>query len=226
MSKVDAYLAKQSILSKANYQFWKMVTTGSLRILTRMRVEGRENVPTSGGFVVAPVHRSYVDTPISATVSRRRLRYMAKDSMWKNRTVGWLISSVGGFPVTRGTTDIEALRRCFLLLRQGEPLVMFPEGERKSGPIVQPLFEGAAYVAARENVPIIPVGIGGSERVMPKGARIIYPRKVYVLIGKPIYPMVSDNGRAPRSEVKRLTAELHEELQRLFDIAEARVGVR
>lgn len=221
MSKVDAYLAKQSLLSKANYQFWKAMTTGTTRIITRMYVEGRENVPKTGSFVLAPIHRSYIDTPISAVVTSRRLRYMAKDSMWKKPWFGWLISSVGGFPVSRGTTDIEALKRCFLLLDQGEPIVMFPEGERKSGPIVRPLFEGAAYVAARGNVPIIPVGIGGSEAVMPRGARFIHPHKVRVIVGKPIHPVIPENGRAPRSEVKRLTAELHDELQRLFDEAEA-----
>jgi 1-acyl-sn-glycerol-3-phosphate acyltransferase len=226
MSKVDAYLAKQSVLSKFNYQFWKFVISGTTRIITRMRIEGRENVPKTGGFVLAPVHRSYIDTPISAAVTRRRLRYMAKDSMWKTPWVGWLISSVGGFPVSRGTTDIEALKRCFLLLGQGEPIVMFPEGERKSGPIVQPLFEGAAYVAARGNVPIIPVGIGGSEAVMPKGAKMIRPRKVRVIIGKPIYATVGENGRPPRSEVKRVTAELHDELQRLFDSAQATIKQR
>ena len=226
MSKVDAYLAKQNMLSKVNYQFWKALTTGTTRIITRMQVEGRENVPKTGGFVLAPVHRSYIDTPISAAVTRRRLRYMAKDSMWKSPLFGWLISSVGGFPVSRGTTDIEALKRCFVLLSQGEPIVMFPEGERKSGPIVHTLFEGAAYVAARGNVPIIPVGIGGSEAVMPKGAKMIRPHKVRVIVGKPIHPRVSDNGRAPRSEVKRLTAELHDELQRLFDSAQAAVPQR
>ena len=226
MSKVDAYLAKQSVLSKFNYQFWKFVISGATRLVTRMRVEGRENVPKTGGFVLAPVHRSYIDTPISAAVTGRRLRYMAKDSMWKTPWVGWVISSVGGFPVSRGTTDIEALKRCFLLLGQGEPIVMFPEGERKSGPIVQPLFEGAAYVAARGNVPIIPVGIGGSEGVMPRGAKMIYPRKVRVIIGKPIYPTVAENGRTPRSEIKRLTAQLHDELQRLFDAAQAAVPSR
>jgi 1-acyl-sn-glycerol-3-phosphate acyltransferase len=224
MTKVDAYIAKQSFLSKANYQFWRLVVAGSLRVYTRMTIEGKDNVPTSGAFVVAPIHRSAVDTPITSLITRRRLRFMAKDSIWKHRWVGWLISSVGGFPVTRGTTDLEALRRCFELLGEGEPLVMFPEGERKSGPLVQPLFEGAAYVAARGNVPIIPVGIGGSEPVMPKGAKFLYPHKVHVIVGKPMYPVVSDNGRAPRSEVKRLTAELHEELQKLFDAAQAHAG--
>jgi 1-acyl-sn-glycerol-3-phosphate acyltransferase len=103
--------------------------------------------------------------------------------------------------------------------------VIFPEGERKSGPIVQPLFEGAAYIATRANVAIIPVAIGGSERVMPKGAKFIYPHKVRIIIGKPMHPVVSAGGRTPRSEVKRLTADLHEELQRLFDEVQVSVGL-
>ncbi|MEO6123384.1 MAG: lysophospholipid acyltransferase family protein [Ilumatobacteraceae bacterium] len=225
MSKVETFLADQSRLSKANYQIWKTLITGTTRLVTRITVEGKEHVPTTGGFILAPVHRSYIDTPIAAVVTRRRLRYMAKDSMWNNRAFGWWISSVGGFPVSRGTTDIEALKRCFQLLKVGEPIVMFPEGERKSGPIVQPLFEGAAYVAVRGNVAIIPVGIGGSERVLPKHAKFIHPHKVRVIVGEPIYPIVGDNGRASRSEVKRVTAELHDALQGLFDRAERRPTV-
>jgi 1-acyl-sn-glycerol-3-phosphate acyltransferase len=207
------------------YQFCKGATTGTIRIITRMRVEGKENLPVTGGYVLAPVHRSYVDTPIAAGVARRRLRFMGKDTMWKKRWSGWLLSSVGGFPVTRGSTDIEALKRAIHLLQNGEPLVLFPEGERKSGPVVQPLFEGAAFIAARCGVPIIPVGIGGSERVMPKGAKLIYPHKVRVIIGKPIMPIMAENGRAPRSEVKRLTAQLHLDLQELFDRAQLAAGV-
>jgi len=226
MSEVESFFADQSFWSKASYQFWKAIATGFIRLMTRMTVDGKENLPRTGSYVLAPVHRSYVDTPIAAGVTRRRMRFMGKDSMWKNKPFGWLLSSVGGFPVTRGTTDIEALKRCIHVLNNGEPLVMFPEGERKSGPIVQPLFEGAAYVACRGRVPIIPVGIGGSERVMPKGAKFIYPRKVRVIVGQPIYPLIDGNGRAPRSEVKRLTAELHEQLQILFDEAQTRVGLK
>lgn len=222
MTQFKSNLASQSLASKAFYQFGKFLVAGFVRVWTRIRVEGRENVPTRGGFVVAPVHRSYIDTPITATITRRRLRFMAKDTMWRNPKIGWTLSAVGGFPVTRGSSDIEALKRCLQLLDAGEPLVMFPEGERKSGPIVQPLFEGAAYVASRARVPIIPVGIGGSERAMPKGATFIYPRKVRVIVGEPIHPQVGESGRAPRTEVKRLTEELHAALQVLFDEAQAR----
>ena len=72
--------------------------------------------------------------------------------------------------------------------------MLFPEGERKTGPIVQPLFDGAAYVAVKAGVPIVPVGIGGSERAMPKGAKFISPRKVHVVIGKPILQTTAVTG--------------------------------
>ena len=112
-----------------------------------------EHVPTEGAFILAPVHRSNMDTPIAACVTRRRLRYMGKDTLWKKQPYRWLLSSLGGFPVTRGSADREALKRCIQVLQAGEPLVLFPEGERKSGPLVHPLFDGAAYVACRRAVP-------------------------------------------------------------------------
>lgn len=223
--KVETFLAGQGAGSRAFYAVARAIVAGFTRVWTRLRVEGREHVPASGAFVLAPVHRSNMDTPIAACVTRRRLRFMGKDTMWKVRPAGWLFSALGGFPVVRGTADREALHRCIAVLEAGEPLVLFPEGERKSGPTVQPLFDGAAYVALKAGVPIVPVGIGGSEAVMPKGARFIRPRKVHVIVGEPIHPPASVTGsRVPRSAIREVTAELHTTLQRLFDEASARVG--
>ncbi|HET6812187.1 MAG TPA: lysophospholipid acyltransferase family protein [Acidimicrobiales bacterium] len=191
----------------------------------RTRYEGRENVPSSGPYVVAPVHRSNLDTLIVGGISPRRLRFMGKDSLWKTRFFGALFSALGAFPVHRGSADREALRLSIDVLKAGEPLVMFPEGTRQSGPTVQPLFEGAAYVACRAGVPIVPVGIGGSEAAMPKGSKMIRPAKVAVVVGRPLLPPApSDSGRVPRAAVHELTGQLHAELQTLFDAARHRVG--
>jgi 1-acyl-sn-glycerol-3-phosphate acyltransferase len=195
------------------------------RALTCTTVEGREHLPRSGPFILAPVHRSYIDTPIVACITRRRLRYMGKDTMWQRRWSGWLLSGLGGFPVTRGSADREALRRCIVVLDGGEPLVLFPEGERKSGPVVQPLFDGAVYVAAKAQVPIVPVGIGGSERVMPKGVRRVRPHRVHVIIGPPLPPPPLAGKRIQRDELSATSAALHRELQRLFDAAQDHLGL-
>jgi 1-acyl-sn-glycerol-3-phosphate acyltransferase len=225
VSQVDSFLAGNSWASKAWYRFGRTVVVVITRALTFTTVEGREHLPASGAFIVAPIHRSYVDTPIIACITRRRLRYLGKDTMWKRRWSAWLLSGLGGFPVTRGSADREALRRCIVVLDGGEPLVLFPEGERKSGPVVQPLFDGAVYVAAKSQVPIVPVGIGGSERVMPKGVRMVRPHKVHVVIGPPLPPPPLAGKRIQRDELAATSAALSGELQRLFDQAQRHVGL-
>lgn len=227
MSRPDSFVVGSSRASLAFYRFARFLVAVITRSYTRMAIVGREHIPATGPFVLAPVHRSYVDTPIAGCLTTRRLRFMGKDSMWKVRWVGWVLSALGAIPVTRGTADREALRRSVELLESGEPMVLFPEGERKEGPVIQPLFDGAVYVALKARVPIVPVGIAGSERVMPKGARFIFPKKVHVVIGAPIVPEAGDlpeGSRVPRAVLAQQSALLHAELQRLFDLAMTRVG--
>jgi 1-acyl-sn-glycerol-3-phosphate acyltransferase len=224
MSKPNTFLAGNGLGSRVFYVVRYWIVVPITRLYTRMTINGREHIPKRGAYVLAPVHRSYVDTPIAGCVTSRRLRFMGKDSMWKNRQLGWLCSALGGFPVTRGTADREAMSRCMAVLEGGEGLVLFPEGERKSGPTVHPLFDGAVYIAIKAGVPIVPVGIGGSEKVMPKKAKFVYPRKVHIEVGPPIQPPVMpDGGRVPRAAYKQHSELLHAELQRLFDLAMERV---
>jgi 1-acyl-sn-glycerol-3-phosphate acyltransferase len=152
------------------------------------------------------------------------MRFMGKDSLWKRRAGARFFSALGGFPVHRGAVDRDALRRCIEIVEAGEPLVLFPEGTRQSGPLVQELFEGAAYVAMRTGVPIVPVGIGGSERAMPKGARALRPVRIAIVVGEPIEPPVGDGRRGSRRAVRELTAQLHKQLQELFDSAQVKAG--
>jgi len=224
VSEVTSKMASNSLAARVLYRFARGLCVWFCRIWLRMRVEGLENVPQSGAYIVAPVHRSYIDTPIVSVVTTRRLRYMGKDTLWKYPASAWLLSSLGGFPVTRGTADREALKRCIEVLKGGEPLVLFPEGERKSGPIVKPLFDGATYVAAKAGVGILPVGIGGSERVMRKGTNFIRPKRVHVIVGELLPPLGGDGQRVPRAAMTSMSAELHDELQRLFDTAQVRAG--
>ncbi len=224
-TRVETFLAGQGLGSRIAYWIARVAVYGFCRLWTRVEVEGGENVPATGAFVLAPVHRSNMDTPFASCVTRRRLRFMGKHTLWKRRPVGWFLSALGAFPVVRGTADREALKRCIAVLEAGEPLVLFPEGERKSGPTVQPLFDGPAYVALKTGVPVVPVGIGGSEAVMPKGARFIRPSKVQIIVGAPI-TRPSVGGRVPRSVIQSVTDELHAALQTLFDEAQQRVDSR
>ncbi|HET6916981.1 MAG TPA: lysophospholipid acyltransferase family protein, partial [Acidimicrobiales bacterium] len=217
--------APSSRIALVWYAFARAVVELVCRLYWRVEIRGRENVPSGGPFVIAPVHRSNIDTLLAGCVTRRRIRFMGKDSLWKYRWSGALFSSLGAFPVHRGTPDREALRICEEALRGGEPVVLFPEGTRQSGPDVQPLFEGAAFVAARANVPIVPVGIGGSEWAMPKGSKRIMPVKVVINIGEPIpAPDRPESGRVSRRAVAETSERLHSVLQGLFDEALAAAG--
>lgn len=194
------------------------------RAFWRETFEGLEHVPREGPFVLAPVHRSNVDTPLVAGVTRRRLRYMGKEEVWKYRALGAVLSALGGFPVRRGTVDREAFRRCVAVIEGGEPLVVFPEGTRREGPRVAELSDGAAYIALRTGAPIVPVGIGGSARAMPRGSKLLRPAKVHVVVGPPLHPERSESGRTSRRAVRELTDRLRTELQRLFEEAERKAG--
>lgn len=224
MSSVNSFLVGQSRTSRIVYLTIRVFLTMFFLTYNRLRIEGRENLPPDGPFVLAPVHRSYVDSPITACVTRRRMRFMGKDSVWKYRPIGWVSSMLGAFPVTRGSVDREALRRGIAVLQAGEPLVLFPEGERKSGPVVQPIFDGAIYIASKAQVPIIPVGIGGSAKVMPRNAKFLHPRRLHVVIGAPMEPVSIEAGRISRSDLSARSAELQERLQELFDQAQRAVG--
>ena len=211
---------------RALYRVLRALILGFSRVFWRLRIVGAENLPRSGPYVVAPVHRSNIDTPLIALITSRRLRFMGKDSLWKSSVTGRLFSALGGFPVHRGSADRDALRRCIEVIEGGEPLVLFPEGTRQSGPLVQDLFEGAAYVAARTGVPVVPVGIGGSEAAMPKGAKGLRPVRIAIVVGRPIAPPAGEGEakRASRRAIREMTIRLREEIQARFDEAQVIAG--
>ncbi|MBV8986646.1 MAG: 1-acyl-sn-glycerol-3-phosphate acyltransferase [Acidimicrobiia bacterium] len=191
----------------------------------RLKIVGKENLPATGPFVLAPVHRSFIDFALTSSITRRRMRYMGKDSLWKVSLFGKFISALGAYPVHRGGADREALKRTVEVLQGGEPVVIFPEGTRQSGPKVEHLFEGAAYVASKVGVPVVPVGIGGSEQALRKGKKLPRPVKVTIVVGEPIAPpSPSEGGRTSRRAVHELTVQLRDEIQELFDEAQELAG--
>jgi 1-acyl-sn-glycerol-3-phosphate acyltransferase len=208
------------------YAVARVVLVGFCHLWFRVEVSGKEHVPASGAVILAPVHRSNLDTPIVAAVSRRPLRFMGKDGLWRaHPAFSWLITALGAFPVMRGTVDREALRRCQTVLEAGQPLVLYPEGTRQHGPVLHELFDGPAFLALRTGAPIVPIGIGGSERAQAKGSKWIRPTKVRVVVGPPIHPPAAAGRSTSRRAVRELSATLQHDLQVLFDQAQAGLPV-
>ena len=188
----------------------------------RLRAKGLEHVPAEGPFILAPVHRSNLDFMVVLICCKRRMRYLAKDSIFKP-VIGEVFKALGAIPVARGTADRAALRACIDVIEAGEPLVMFPEGTRQSGPEVQDVFDGPAYVQSRTGVPIVPVGIGGSAAAMPVGSKMIRPHRISVVVGASL-PAPEGKKSVRRGAIRDQSALLKTRVQELFDQAQVDAG--
>jgi cytidylate kinase len=192
---------------------------GIVKVYFRATWEGTENIPKTGPVIIAPVHRSNIDTIVVPFLARRRVRFLGKSSMWKIASIGRLFTKLGAIKVDRGTADRESMNLCLNALRGGEPLVVYPEGTRREGPVVEELFDGVAWLAARAQATIVPVGIGGSADAMGRSHRFPRPHKVHLVVGRPIPPPATTG----RSGLRSVTTELQEQLQELFDAAQTHV---
>jgi 1-acyl-sn-glycerol-3-phosphate acyltransferase len=209
------------------YRMLRGLLRGLTRTYFRIEIDGAEHVPPTGPVIVAPVHRSFMDFVVAAQVTRRKVFYMAKDDLWRSPRFGRFLESVGAFPVNRAGADRLAIDRAQAVLERGDALILFPEGTRRAGPVIEDLHEGAAFLSARTGAPIVPVGIGGTAEAMPKGSKVIRPVKVHVVVGPPLAPPArSERGRVPRHRVHELTEQLRGELQQLYDVAQTRAGRR
>ena len=192
----------------------------------KLIVHNKERIPETGAAIIAPSHRSNLDTPLVGMALDRWMRFMAKDSMFKSVFWSNFLVALGGFPVRRGKLDRRTLNNSFEVLERGEVLVIFPEGARQSGPRIKPIFEGVAWVAARSGLPVIPLGIGGSEAAQPIGVKIPRPQAVHFVVGEPLAPPQPLPGkkRVSRQQLDGFSAELREALQAAFDEAQASAG--
>jgi 1-acyl-sn-glycerol-3-phosphate acyltransferase len=208
----------------AFYAVCRFITVGASIIYFPGGVKGKEHLPKTGAYVLAPVHRSYVDWLVVARVTRRRLRYIVKGEVWKSRFVGWLLEALGAFPVHRDAPDREALNQAILALEGGEPLVIFPEGTRRTGRAIVDVREGAAYLALRAGVPVVPVGIFGTEQAMARGKKFPRPARVRIVIGPALVPedRTNEDGssrRVARSATHAFSEALTAAIQEAFDEA-------
>lgn len=174
-------------------------------------VLGREHVPRTGGFIFASNHVSHFDPPLLAIASPRQLTYLAKVELFRVPLLGALIRRLGAFPVNRGGRDTRAIDTAAAYLRAGHALAMFPEGTRALDGRLGPVKSGAARLAIKAHVPIVPVNIRGSFEAWPKHG-LPRPHRVTIRIGPPLPPP----GHGPdEGDYRELTARLNEAMQAL-----------
>ncbi|MBP6342351.1 MAG: 1-acyl-sn-glycerol-3-phosphate acyltransferase [Candidatus Omnitrophica bacterium] len=151
-----------------------------------LKIQGRENVPKEGAFLLACNHVSYLDPMIMGIATGRRLNYMAKDELFHRPVLGYILRSLWAFPVKRNRADKKALRESLDCLKKGRPLLLFPEGTRHGTPGEKKIEAGVGFLALKADVPVVPVFVDGSQKVFPPGAKTLRRGQVLVRYGKPI----------------------------------------
>ena len=168
------------------YYAGRAVTRAFFTHACRYQVQGREHVPREGGVILAANHTSYLDPPLVGSAVRRPIHFMAKAELFGVPALGWFIARAHAFPVHRGAADRRALRTAVQLLRQGEVLLIFPEGTRSPDGRLMPAELGVGIIALRSGAPVVPVAHTGADRVLPRGTPLLRPAKIRVRIGPPL----------------------------------------
>jgi 1-acyl-sn-glycerol-3-phosphate acyltransferase len=194
------------------YLFVGAISWPVLYGLFRLRAEGVEHLPPSGGFVLAANHTSNLDPwPLGMPLwPRRFLRFMAKSELYWF-PLGAVITAGGGFPVRRGERDVEAIRTGIELVHAGDAVAMFPEGTRRRKGLrkkYQPrAHTGAARIALEAGVPLVPAAIIGTDRLARLGP-------IRVRYGPPV-PVEDLRDRDPSAAAREATERLMREIARL-----------
>ena len=125
----------------------------------RPRISGKENLLPSGRMMLICNHIMWSDVVFLIFLNRRTVHFMAKEELFHNVLVGWVLRKVGAFPVKRGSADMASIKKAFEYLKQEEPVIIFPEGRRNNTEHVLPFRGGAAMIALKMRAPVVPVYI-------------------------------------------------------------------
>jgi 1-acyl-sn-glycerol-3-phosphate acyltransferase len=190
-----------------------------LKVVYRIRVIGAENIPATGGYILAGNHTSYLDPILLWCVTPKPTHFVAKKELFDNPVVGWVSTRVWAFPINRASADREAIQRATDLLQRGEPIGMFPEGTRQApgaAASIEPAeaHSGVSFIAMRAGVPVVPVGIDGTDRALPRGAKLPRFPRVTFSFGRPV-----SGQDFPEGGRKEKTAAMTAEIMRRIAVA-------
>jgi 1-acyl-sn-glycerol-3-phosphate acyltransferase len=207
---------------------WYRIARGFFGILFHtlwpLRIKGWENVPREGAAIIVCNHLSMVDPFVVSYGAHRLINFMGKQELFRLPFVGFIIRKLGAFPVNRSQPDPRSTKIALRVLDSGELLGMFPEGTRNTkgtsstGEIeMQELRTGAAMLAARKQVPVIPVALHGTDRAQPRG-KFVRPARISVIFGEP-FELAELYGRNTKGEaMERALNTIKERIESLHEV--------
>jgi 1-acyl-sn-glycerol-3-phosphate acyltransferase len=206
------------MFSDSLYLFCKLVVWLFLKVWARFEVENVEKLPKGMGVILAPNHASYIDIPCIGVAASRRVYFIARDDLFNHWLLNGFMRVFATIPIARRQADLAALKAILGQLKKKRVVCLFPEGTRSpDGKISEAVGVGIGFLAIKGQVPVLPVYIAGSYKVLPKGSRGIRSHPVKIIFGDPIYPETIAV-EAPTKERYRLLTE--RVMQALKDLQE------
>lgn len=153
-----------------------------IKLLFLVKTDGQDNIPKTGGVIIACNHRHAIDPAIIGAGIKRPLRFMAKDDLFKNKLIGWLLHRLGAFPIRRGKADKTGIQMAEEILNTGQVLLIFPEGSRSKDGELLPFKSGTVVLSKKTGCPIIPAWIE------PQKGKLKLFCKTSMRYGEPIEP--------------------------------------
>lgn len=176
------------------------------RALLELDIHAMENVLQTGPLLVVINHTHFLDPLIPTALFRPDIFPMAKVEVFEGNW-RWMFKAYGSFPVRRGEADMHALKHAFKLLRAGHAVLMAPEGTRARAGGLQPAHEGVALIAARANVPILPVAQWGGRDAFDDNLKKLRRTRIHVRIGAPVVVKTAER-KLTRQEIRAITDEI------------------
>ncbi len=188
----------------------KIVTRTLAAPTWQIRPLGEDNVPATGGVLLASTHQSFLDPVLIATCLWREIHFMARSTLFEIPIFGRLIAALNAFPIERDTRDVKGVKTAIERLKAGNALLVFPEGTRTVDGRIGPMKSGVRLLVERTAVPVVPVLIDGAHKVWPRGRVLPGPRgRIDIVFGRPFNGVgVPDLAGRIRSEIFALRKRL------------------
>jgi len=187
------------------------------KVLYRMKIYGRENIPPAGGIILCSNHLSYIDPVFTGLCIKRYVYFMAKIQLFSNKFVASVVTFFNAYPVNRESFDRQTLRNSVEILKAGQMVGIYPEGTRSTDGIIRQGHKGVGVISIMSESPILPVAIAGSNMIIRKPHKRLFFPVIKIAFGKPIDTVSIQKKYGSKQAAEIITSQTMAEIKKLYE---------